>query len=96
MCYLPTVKVTHPQLLTGLRPGQWIDYDGAKGRYMGRTGSTVWIAWGGTARKRFHIFAAAFRKEMARRSFKSRGRELLTSVTNRAIANGAPIITAIE
>lgn len=68
MCYLPTVKVTHPQRLIGLRPGQWIDYNGAKGRFMGRTGSTVWIAWGGTARKRFHIFAKAFKTEMARRA----------------------------
>lgn len=63
MRYLPKVAVTHPQHLSGLRPGQWIDYQGSTGRYMGRIGKTVWIAWGGAARKHFATFAKAFHKQ---------------------------------
>ncbi len=66
MRYLPKVKVTHAQYLSGLRPGQWIDFEGSTGRFMGRIGKTVWIAWGGAATKRFATFAKAFHKEARR------------------------------
>jgi len=58
--YLPTIRTNDPDTLDGLHPGQWIDYQGARGRYMGRKNGSVWIAWGGTARKRFDRFALAF------------------------------------
>ena len=61
MRYVPMIHTSNPELLSGLQPGQWINYEGAKGRYMGRKNGCVWIAWNGTAAKRFHIFARAFR-----------------------------------
>lgn len=69
MHYIPKVIVKRPQQLRGLQPGQWIEYEGSTGRFMGRGNATVWIAWGGTARKRFAQFAAAFRKERDRKPF---------------------------
>ena len=63
MRYVPTIHTSNPELLSGLQPGQWINYEGAKGRYMGRKNGCVWIAWNGTAAKRFHIFARAFRSQ---------------------------------
>jgi hypothetical protein len=45
----------------GLQAGQWIKYNGAKGRFMGFRNGTVWIAWGSTATKRFATFAKAFK-----------------------------------
>jgi hypothetical protein len=67
--YFPTIQVKRPQMLRGLQPGQWIDYEGRRGRYMGRTGVVVWIAWGSTATKRFAQFAAAFRAQRDRKPF---------------------------
>jgi hypothetical protein len=68
--YFPKIVVKRPQMLRGLRPGQWIEYEGATGRYMGRVGCTVWIAWGSTATKRFAQFAAAFRAQRDRPPFR--------------------------
>lgn len=67
--YFPKIIVKRPQQIRGLRPGQWIEYEGATGRYMGRIGCVVWIAWGGAATKRFAKFAAAFRKQRDRAPF---------------------------
>jgi hypothetical protein len=56
-------KIIHtdaPETLSGLQPGQWIDYAGTIGRFMGMRNGVHWIAWGATARKRFATFAAAF------------------------------------
>jgi hypothetical protein len=61
MKYQPTIRTSNPESLSGLQAGQWIDYEGVTGRYMGRTKASVWIAWSGTARRRFPAFAAAFR-----------------------------------
>lgn len=58
--YLPAVATSAPETLADLQPGQWINYNGAQGRFMGRTRGTVWIAWGATARKRFARFASAY------------------------------------
>lgn len=71
MLYLPKIKVTRPQQLRGLHPGQWIEYEGVTGRFMGRLGMTVWIAWGGAARKRFATFAKAFHAQRNRPAFVS-------------------------
>jgi hypothetical protein len=67
--YFPTIHIKKPQMLRGLRPGQWINYEGSQGRYMGRIGMTVWIAWGSTATHRFKQFAAAFRAQRDRKPF---------------------------
>lgn len=61
--YLPTISTTAPETLDNLQPGQWIEYNGVKGRYMGRRNGSVWIAWGATARKRFGAFADAYKRE---------------------------------
>jgi hypothetical protein len=60
--YSKKIFVRQPQDLRGLIPGQWIDYEGATGRYMGRTKMTVWIAWGRTATHDFKTFADAFKR----------------------------------
>jgi hypothetical protein len=57
--YLPAIATSSPETVTG-QPGQWINYNGALGRYMGRRNGCVWIAWDETARKRFPKFAAIF------------------------------------
>jgi hypothetical protein len=61
MRYRKTIRTTNPQALSGLHPGQWIDYEGAKGRFMGWRNGCIWIAWGGTARRSFKTFARAYR-----------------------------------
>jgi len=60
MRYLPTIQTDDPHNLTGLQPGQWLNYGGAIGRYMGQRNGCQWIAWSDTARRRFADFAAAF------------------------------------
>lgn len=60
MLYQPTVYTSAPETLRGLQPGQWINYDGTTGRFMGITRGSIWIAWSETARKRFPLFASAF------------------------------------
>lgn len=62
--YQPAIATSAPERLE-CQPGQWINYNGAVGRYMGRRKGTVWIAWGATARKRFPAFAATFRGTVA-------------------------------
>lgn len=61
MRYTTAVITDRPESLDGLHPGQWIRYGSTRGRYMGRSGQCVWIAWGKTATHRFPTFAAAFR-----------------------------------
>jgi len=58
--YRAAIATDKPETLTGLQPGQWINYNGARGRYMGRRNGCQWIAWGGTATKHFDRFAAVF------------------------------------
>lgn len=58
--YVPAIATDAPESLRGLQPGQWINYQGAIGRYMGQRNGCQWIAWGATARKRFVKFAAVF------------------------------------
>ena len=67
MRYRSTICTATPELLNYLHPGQWIDYDGVKGRYMGRRNGTVWIAWGKTAkcRDRFRVFADCYNNAKA-------------------------------
>jgi hypothetical protein len=65
--FTATVHTSAPETLSGrhLRRGQWIDYDGAIGRWVGVTnGGIIWIAWGNVARKRdmFRTICAAFRE----------------------------------
>lgn len=60
MRYQPAIATNAPETLRGLQPGQWINYNGAAGRYMGQRHGVQWIAWGATARKRFARFAAVF------------------------------------
>ena len=59
MKYRPTIRTDKPETISA-QAGQWIDYNGALGRFMGRRRGVVWIAWGATARHRFPAFAAAF------------------------------------
>jgi hypothetical protein len=59
--YLPTIATNAPEALAGLRPGQWISYDGTRGRFMGVKNGCAWIAWGSTASRRFSTFAAAYK-----------------------------------
>lgn len=61
MQYRPAIKTSRPELLHSLQPGQWIDYAGAKGRFMGLRKGVTWIAWGKTATHRFPAFANAYR-----------------------------------
>lgn len=58
--YLPTIRTDKPETISA-QAGQWIDYQGARGRYMGRRNGCVWIAWGATATRRFARFAAIYR-----------------------------------
>lgn len=60
MRYQTTITTDAPETLTQLQPGQWIRYGAAQGRFMGHRNGCAWIAWGGTATKRFSRFAAAF------------------------------------
>jgi len=59
MRYAPAIATRSPQDVIA-QPGQWIDYEGSRGRYMGRRNGCVWIAWGTTATKRFQKFAEIF------------------------------------
>lgn len=61
MRYQPAIKTSAPETVVA-QPGNWIDYEGAIGRYMGRRNGCVWIAWGSTATKRFQQFAAIFKQ----------------------------------
>jgi hypothetical protein len=57
--YTAAIRTNAPETISA-QPGQWIDYNGARGRYMGRRNGCVWIAWGSTATERFARFAAIF------------------------------------
>lgn len=59
MRFQATIKTSNPESLANLQAGQWIDYLGAKARYMGVRNGTVWIMWHGKG-KSFKTFAAAF------------------------------------
>jgi hypothetical protein len=57
--YLSTIATNRPEIISA-QSGQWINYQGARGRYMGRRNGVVWIAWGKTASHRFARFASLF------------------------------------
>lgn len=61
MKYQAAIRTNRPEMLRDLQPGQWIDYAGAKGRWMGERKGVKWIAWGATASKRFSAFANAYK-----------------------------------
>jgi len=62
MAYQKTIHTSRPETLAGLTPGQWINYDGTIGRYMGVSPhGTIWIAWGVTATRYFKGFANAYK-----------------------------------
>lgn len=58
--YLPMIETDAPETLSA-QPGQWINYQGARGRFYGRSRGTVWIAWGKAATHRFPTFARVAR-----------------------------------
>lgn len=60
MRFQPTIRTDAPETVRA-QPGQWIDYEGCRGRYMGQRNGNAWIAWGRTATHRFNRFARAFR-----------------------------------
>lgn len=59
--YAPTIRTNSPETVKA-QPGQWIDYQGTRGRYMGSRNGSSWIAWGRSASHRFPAYAAAFRR----------------------------------
>ena len=61
MRFQPAIQTNTPETVIA-QPGQWISYNGSRGRYMGRRNGDVWIAWGKTATHRFGKFAAAFNR----------------------------------
>ena len=62
MRYQKAIHFTAARELVGLHAGQWVIMDGVQlGRFMGFKNGTVWIAWAGTAKKRFKKFAEAYR-----------------------------------
>jgi hypothetical protein len=63
MLYQSKVKTSKPETLAGLQSGQWIEYLGNTGRYMGTRNGVIWIAWTRYARgKGFHQFARAYKR----------------------------------
>lgn len=64
MKYTAAVKTDAPETLS-VQPGQWIDYQGARGRFYGRSRGTVWIAWGKAATHRFSTFANVAKEQLA-------------------------------
>lgn len=67
MQYRRAIKTSAPETLGGrIQPGQWIDYEGAKGRFMGWRRGVIWIAWGATARNpwRFRSFSQAYARSL--------------------------------
>lgn len=66
MQYRSRIKTSAPETLGGrIQPGQWIDYEGSRGRFMGWRNGVIWIAWGQAATHRFTTFAAAFNRRRA-------------------------------
>jgi hypothetical protein len=62
MKYATRTITDQPETLQGLQTGQWIDYQGSRGRWIGRSGATIWIAWGGsTIGSRWVRMVAAYR-----------------------------------
>jgi hypothetical protein len=61
MRYQPTIVTDTPDTLHGLPVGQWINYDGVKGRFVGWRNGVLWVAWGITASRHFKQFAEAFK-----------------------------------
>lgn len=59
MRYVAAIRTDAPEAVRA-QAGQWINYNGARGRYMGTRRGCVWIAWGATATHRFPKFAAIF------------------------------------
>lgn len=65
MRYTKAVTISSAAELRGLHAGQWIIMDGTRGRFMGFTANSVYVAWGTTATKRFKKFAAVFKANAA-------------------------------
>lgn len=63
MRFAPTLHTAAPETVSA-QPGQWIDYQGARGRYAGRSpAGVVFIAWSRAARgPRFRQFRECARK----------------------------------
>lgn len=59
--YAPAIRTSAPETVKA-QPGQWINYEGTRGRLMGQRNGSSWIAWGKTATHRFPAFAAAFQQ----------------------------------
>lgn len=57
--YAPAIRTSSPEAVKG-QPGQWIDYEGTRGRLMGTRRGVSFIAWGRSATHRFSAFAASF------------------------------------
>lgn len=60
MRYAAAIRTDSPELVDGPR-GQWINYQGARGRFCGRRDGVTWIAWGRTATHRWAAFVEAFK-----------------------------------
>ena len=60
MKFQKAVKTSKPETLRGLQSGQWIDYEGAKGRFVGVRHGIIWIAWGKSATSYFTTFVRAY------------------------------------
>jgi hypothetical protein len=64
--YTAALRLDDPrEAILVAQPGQWINYNGARGRYMGYRRGIYWIAWGTTATRRFQRFAAIYREQKA-------------------------------
>ena len=49
MRFQPAIKTNCPEALAfggKLKRGQFIDYEGTRGRYVGNRAGVVWFAWG--------------------------------------------------
>lgn len=61
MRYQSAIRTDRPETLDNLQIGQWVDYEGILGRWVGRRAGVVWIAWAGSARERFPRFVQAYK-----------------------------------
>ena len=59
MKFAPAIRTSTPETVVA-QPGQWINYEGTRGRYMGRRNGFSWIAWGRSATHRFARFASIY------------------------------------
>ena len=62
MRYTTAIKTSTPETIEGVQPGQWINYDGARGRFLAVRNGVVWIAWGRTATHNWPRFVEAYKR----------------------------------